>query len=120
MNSTDEKSNVQETVNSLDNQIDIPNESISQLPVVDLGEDFEFDLILNERSNVNTHIEKIHDIQNNEKYNNLVKEKHSLETWSKGHVEGLKVYLFFLIQQKINMYHFTTNILLCDNREVQI
>ncbi|XP_043671417.1 PMS1 protein homolog 1-like [Vespula pensylvanica] len=90
LNSTDEKSNIQETVNSLDNQIDISNESISQLPVVDLGEDFEFDLILNERSNVNTHIEKIHDIQNNEKSNNLAKEKHSLETWSKGHVEGLK------------------------------
>lgn len=101
MNSTDEKVNIQQTVNTLDNQINIPNESISQLPIVDLGEDFEIDLILNERSNVNTHIDKIHDTHNNEKDNNLnAKEKHSLETWSKGHVEGLKVHLLFLIQQK--------------------
>ncbi|XP_046838469.1 DNA mismatch repair protein MutL-like isoform X2 [Vespa crabro] len=91
LNSTDKKVNIHQTVNTLDNQIDISNENISQLPVVDLGEDFEFDFILNERSNVKTHINKIHDIQNNEKDNNLnVKEKNSLETWSKGHVEGLK------------------------------
>ncbi|KAL2718687.1 PMS1 protein 1-like [Vespula squamosa] len=90
LNSTDEKVNIQQTVNTLDNQIDIPNESISQLPVVDLGEDFEFDFILNKKSNVNTHIDNIHDTQNNEKDNNLTKGKHSSKTWSKGHVEGLK------------------------------
>ncbi|XP_014601748.1 PREDICTED: PMS1 protein homolog 1 isoform X1 [Polistes canadensis] len=84
LNSTDEKINNQETINTLDNQVDVINESISQLPVVDLGEDFEIDLILNEENSINPHIDKVHDKKNNEK------EEHSLKMWSKGHVEGLK------------------------------
>ncbi|KAL2718688.1 LOW QUALITY PROTEIN: DNA mismatch repair protein MutL-like isoform X2 [Vespula squamosa] len=38
---------IQQTVNTLDNQIDIPNKNI----IVDLGKDFKFDFILNEISN---------------------------------------------------------------------
>ncbi|KAI4500312.1 hypothetical protein M0802_004729 [Mischocyttarus mexicanus] len=84
LNSTDEKINNQQTVNKLDDQVDVINESISQLPVVDLGEDFEFNLILNGNNNLNSHVNKVHDEQNNKK------DENSLKMWSKGHVEGLK------------------------------
>jgi hypothetical protein len=56
--------------------------ALSQLPVVDLGEDFDF-------------IEKIENcnISKNEKEAKSIKEKKeiTLEAWSKGHVAGLKV-----------------------------
>ncbi|XP_015175476.1 PREDICTED: PMS1 protein homolog 1-like [Polistes dominula] len=85
LNTTDEKVNNQETINASDNQVDIINENISQLPIVDLGEDFDIDLILNGENSINPHIDKVHDEKNN------IKEKeHSLKMWSKGHVEGLK------------------------------
>lgn len=60
---------------------------MSQLPVVDLGEDFDFtevtgncDTFMNENEN------KINE--------NREKKQVSLEAWSKGHIAGLKVKFF--------------------------
>lgn len=91
LNSTDETSNIQPNKNTLDNKIDDPNESISQLPVVDLGDDFELDLILNKKeSELNKPTKKIDDEHSNEDNNLNIKDENSLEKWSKGHVNGLK------------------------------
>lgn len=63
---------------------DDERERLSQLPVVDLGEDFDFEKVF-EKENIST----------NENKNNLneIREKKqiSLEAWSKGHVPGLRV-----------------------------
>lgn len=60
-------------------------ETLSQLPVVDLGEDFDFieGKIGSCTVSVNENQDKL--IENQEK------KQISLETWSKGHIIGLKV-----------------------------
>lgn len=59
---------------------------MSQLPVVDLGEDFDFVEENLETGNLNLTSE------NKDNSNEIQKKKQiSLETWSKGHVIGLKV-----------------------------
>lgn len=57
--------------------------TISQLPVVDLGEDFDF---IEEIENCNISMN-----ENETKVNMQEKKQVTLETWSKGHVTGLKV-----------------------------
>lgn len=57
--------------------------TISQLPVVDLGEDFDFIEEI-ENCNISTN-------ENETKVNMQEKKQVTLETWSKGHVTGLKV-----------------------------
>ncbi|KAK2580539.1 hypothetical protein KPH14_007673 [Odynerus spinipes] len=90
LNSTDETSNIQAIKNTSDNQTDDFSENVSQIPEVDLGEDFELDLILNKNSNVNTYTDKMNDTQHNKGNKLNIKDNYLLETWSKGHIEGLK------------------------------
>lgn len=61
--------------------------TLSQLPVVDLGEDFDF---IEEIENSNTSMNKNED-KNEEKVNIQERKQVTLEAWSKGHVTGLKV-----------------------------
>jgi len=67
---------------------------LSQLPVVDLGEDFDFTEEFeneNENENENTSINE------NENNSNKIQENKrvSLEAWSKGHIADLKVRFFY-------------------------
>lgn len=59
------------------------NLTLSQLPVVDLGEDFEF---IEKIDNCNISINK-----NDDQVEIQEKKEVTLEAWSKGHVNGLKV-----------------------------
>lgn len=58
--------------------------SLSQLPVVDLGEDFDF---VEEIENPNIFMNK----NDASKENTQEKKQITMETWSKGQVTGLKV-----------------------------
>ncbi|XP_011136970.1 PMS1 protein homolog 1 isoform X2 [Harpegnathos saltator] len=61
-------------------------ETLSQLPIVDLGEDFDF-----VDENIETKNLSILTNENQNNWNKLQKKKQiSLETWSKGHIPGLK------------------------------
>lgn len=61
---------------------------MSQLPVVDLGEDFDF---LKEIGSCNTSTNENENKLNENEENKQV----SLEAWSKGHIVGLKVKFFY-------------------------
>lgn len=77
---------------------------MSQLPVVDLGEDFDF-----VEKNVETGNVNIFTNENKDNSNEIQKMKPiSLETWSKGHIPGLKVKIFnyFMMSKYIFFYFF--------------
>lgn len=82
-NLSDSDSNDEFPVVASSDDRDDERERLSQLPVVDLGEDFDFEKVF-EKENIST----------NENKNNLneIREKKqiSLEAWSKGHVPGLR------------------------------
>ncbi|XP_072744873.1 PMS1 protein homolog 1 isoform X2 [Anoplolepis gracilipes] len=71
------------TITSLDKMEEEECETLSQLPVIDLGEDFDF---IEELGNCSTDANKSQDKLNE----NQEKKQISLETWSKGHITGLK------------------------------
>jgi hypothetical protein len=87
-------------------------ETLSQLPVVDLGEDFDF---TEEFENKNTSINE------NENNSNKIQENKriSLEAWSKGHVANLKVRFLYdfrlviLVIFIIYFYHKIIYYILC-------
>jgi len=61
---------------------------LSQLPVVDLGEDFDFtEEFENENTSINENENNSNKIQENKRV--------SLEAWSKGHIVDLKVRFFY-------------------------
>lgn len=65
------------------------------MPVVDLGEDFDLtEIIGNSDTSMNEEEDKLNE--------NREKKKVSLEAWSKGHVTGLKVKLYFDFRISIN------------------
>ncbi|XP_020283856.1 PMS1 protein homolog 1-like isoform X2 [Pseudomyrmex gracilis] len=69
---------------SSDNRMDEERESISQLPVVDLGEDFDL-------REIETRVPMINIMNKDTKVNEIQETKQvSLESWSKGHVTGVK------------------------------
>lgn len=67
---------------------------MSQLPVIDLGEDFNF---IEEIRSCNISTNKNQDKLND----NEGKKQISLQTWSKGHIIGLKVKYFFMMFLKM-------------------
>lgn len=69
---------------------------MSQLPVIDLGEDFNF---IGEIGSCNISTNENQDKLND---NNEGKKQVSLQTWSKGHIIGLKVKYFFMMFKNIH------------------
>lgn len=64
---------------------DEERERISQLPVVDLGEDFDL-------REIKSRVPTITTMNENTKVNEIQETKQvSLESWSKGHLTGIKV-----------------------------
>jgi len=67
---------------------------LSQLPVIDLGEDFDY---IEEIGSCNISANESQDKLND----NEEKKQVSIETWSKGHIIGLKVKYFVIIFLKM-------------------
>lgn len=79
---------------------------MSQLPVVDLGDDFD---LLEE----NLETDNLNNLMNENKDNGDEKKKQmSLEAWSKGHVLGLKVKIFGNLMMFICKFWLLLNLVL--------
>ncbi|KAL6448643.1 hypothetical protein ACFW04_000475 [Cataglyphis niger] len=82
-NLSDSDSNDVFPIVTLPDKMTKEHETLSQLPVIDLGEDFDF---LKEIGSCNTFTNENENKLNENEENKQV----SLETWSKGHIVGLK------------------------------
>ncbi|XP_050465419.1 PMS1 protein homolog 1-like [Cataglyphis hispanica] len=81
-NLSDSDSNDVFPIVTLPDKMTKEHETLSQLPVIDLGEDFDFLKEIGSNTSTNENENKLNENEENKQV--------SLETWSKGHIVGLK------------------------------